>query len=288
MRAATHPGTALTFPNGPTYSAGGLSDKPHRSVNRVDPPGRETLAERILTRLRQQILSGYLAPGQVVPTEEELCEAFGVGRTTVREALRGLVADGSAVRRKRRLVVVDRTRLGDEQVEYAAVDARTAVRDLYEVRKLLELNAVARAAERWTGSELDGLKGILEEMDPRDADSFHRADVAFHLEIVRLAKSVVLSEMVDRSQDLFFRLPAFWRVFKLPRGKAAPTVHGVKIVHYRRILDTIRRRDAKGARDAMFALLDILEWDVISRLGGTEAAERVSLTVGPPQASARA
>ena len=169
---------------------------------------------------------------------------------------------------------------------HSPVDARTAVRDLYEVRKLLELNAVARAAERWTAPELGALKAILDEMDPRDADSFHRADVAFHLEIVRLAKSVVLSEMVDRSQDLFFRLPAFWRVFKLPRGNAAPTVHGVKLAHYRRILDAIRRRDAKGARDAMFALLDILEWDVINRLG-SEPHERISIAVAPLQASAR-
>ena len=68
------------------------------SVNHSQVLKRETLAERLLIQLRRQILSGTLAPGQRIPSEQDISLAFGVGRTTVREALGGLVASGFASR----------------------------------------------------------------------------------------------------------------------------------------------------------------------------------------------
>ena len=63
----------------------------------VNPPPtqvlkRETLADRVLAQLRRQILSGALAPGQRLPSEQDLSLAFGVGRTTIREALQIMLA----------------------------------------------------------------------------------------------------------------------------------------------------------------------------------------------------
>jgi DNA-binding FadR family transcriptional regulator len=274
-------GRALTVRARPAYSSAGLSDK---LAGRVNAGRKETLADQLLTKLRQQILSGYLAPGQLIPPEEQLCEAFGTGRTTVREALRGLVAGGFVERRQRRLVVLDRTSVGGENITFASLDAQTAVRDLYAVRKLIEMSAAERAAERWTGAELDTLRQILEAMDPVDAASFHRADTQFHEEIVRLAKNAILTEVFERSHELFFRLPSYWRVFGLPRGGSPPPVHGVKVIHYRRLVSAVRQRDGDAARAAMGVLLDLLQEDVIKRLSGAQAAggarDRQSAGVG--------
>lgn len=274
----------MTSRKRPAYSAAGLSDKLGSQVN---ADRKETLADQLLTRLRQQVLSGYLAPGQLIPPEEELCEAFGVGRTTVREALRGLVAAGFAERRLRRLVVLDRTSIGGAQIHFASLDAQSAIRDLYEVRKLIEMYAAERAAERWAGSELEGLRVMLEAMDPTDSDAFHRADTRFHLEIVGFAKNEILAEVFERSQELFFRLPAYWRVFNLPRGNSPPPVHGVKWIHYRRIFNAIRRRDGEGAREAMGVLLDLLQEDVIRRVAGTGAAAKAREPRRPARVAAR-
>ena len=68
------------------------------SVNRPQVLKRETLAQRLHTQLRRQILSGALAPGERIPSEQDISLAFGVGRTTVREALGALVASGFARR----------------------------------------------------------------------------------------------------------------------------------------------------------------------------------------------
>ena len=54
----------------------------------ASPLKRVTLADTLVTQLRREILAGRLKPGQHIPAELELCAAFGVGRTSVREALR--------------------------------------------------------------------------------------------------------------------------------------------------------------------------------------------------------
>jgi len=133
--------------------------------NRSQVLKRETLAERLLTQLRRQILSGALAPGQRIPSEQDISLAFGVGRTTVREALGGLVASGFATRRRHRLVVADHALLGAEDVNIATLAARISVRDVYETRKLFEVKAVELAAEHWNGDDLVALRDILAKAD---------------------------------------------------------------------------------------------------------------------------
>src|SRR5439155_1081904 len=117
---------------------------------------------------------------------------------------------------------------------------------------------------------------MLDGMDPSDPDSFHRADTRFHIEIVRLAKNAILTEVFERSHELFFRMPAYWRVFGLPRGKA-PTAHGVKWIHYRRIFSALRRRDGGEARDqTRWALRNI---SAILEAAGSSLDRVVKVTV---------
>src|SRR6266567_8814340 len=164
------------------------------SVNRSLVLKRETLADRLLIQLRRQILSGVLAPGERIPSEQDLSLAFGVGRTTVREALGGLVGSGFARRQRNRLVVADHALLGAEEVNFATLAARVSVRDVYETRKLFEVKAMQLAAEHWNGDEIADLRIILDEMRTQDVDAFHESDISFHLALVRLSKNPVLVE----------------------------------------------------------------------------------------------
>src|SRR5258708_8289159 len=141
----------------------------------VNPPQvlkRETLADRLLTQLRRQILSGALAPGERIPSEQDISLAFGVGRTTVREALGGLIASGFAKRQRNRLVVTEHALLGAEDVNFAALAASVSVRDVYETRKLFEVKAVQLAAEHWTPDDLPEGRPILHDIPDADVDPF--------------------------------------------------------------------------------------------------------------------
>ena len=246
------------------------------SVNHSQVLKRETLAERLLIQLRRQILSGTLAPGQRIPSEQDISLAFGVGRTTVREALGGLVASGFAARQRHRLVVADRALLGAEDVNIATLAARISVRDVYETRKLFEVKAVELAAEHWHGDDLRALRDILDEMRTADVTAFHEADVTFHLALVRLSKNAALIESFERSRDLFFKLPNYWRVFSQPprRARQRDALHGAKFEQYARVLKAVEARDPVAAGQAMFDHLTAVERDLIRHLDrpDTEAA----------------
>jgi GntR family transcriptional repressor for pyruvate dehydrogenase complex len=238
------------------------------SVNPQHVLKRETLADRVLTQLRRQILSGGLAPGERLPSEQDLSLAFGVGRTTIREALGGLIASGFARRQRNRLIVSENTLLGAEDVNFATLAASLSVRDVYETRKLFEVKAVELAAEHWARDDLQDVRAILDEMRSADVERFHHADISFHLALVRLSNNPVLIESFERSRDLFFKLPSYWRVFNQPprRARRRDAVHRAKFQQYQRIVRAVEARDPVGAGRAMHEHLTSVERDLIAHL----------------------
>jgi DNA-binding FadR family transcriptional regulator len=227
---------------------------------------RETLADRMTTQLRQQILSGRLKPGDPLPTERELREAFGVSRTTVREALHGLVASGFLERRSNQLYVRDRQDIPPREIDYGELAARHSVEDVYETRKALESKAVELAARNWVDDDIDTLRAALEAMRGAEGADYHAADVAFHTTVVRLSKNTVLQQVYEDSKHLFFRLPSFWRVFgSTQAAQTGPT----KITGWEGhvpIVDAIERRDGAEAVRLSEALLDQVASTLIRRM----------------------
>jgi GntR family transcriptional repressor for pyruvate dehydrogenase complex len=230
---------------------------------------RVTLADSLLTQLRQQILSGRLSPGRPMPSERELREAFGVGRTTVREALQGLVAAGFVTRRNNQLVVNDPMLLSEHDFDYAALAARLSVEDVYETRKAIECKAVELAARNWAEDDLRLMAGPLAEMrDPVDEETYHRADVEFHSAILEVGKNAVLTNVFETSKHLFFKLAPFWRVFGNPTGAPVRTVGSGWDGHHD-IYVAIEARDHELAARLMFELLDRVQVGLVERMATT-------------------
>ncbi|HLQ34845.1 MAG TPA: FadR/GntR family transcriptional regulator [Chloroflexota bacterium] len=244
-----------------------MSDKQSLAVN---PLRRVTLADSLLIELRGQILSGRLRAGQQMPAEISIGEAFGVGRTTVREALRGLVAAGFVERQGNRLVVRDPSSLGQDQLDYGALAARVSVRELYETRKLIEVHTAELAAEHATSKGLHMLERLLIRTEAPHDESFKGADAEFHDAIARQCGNRVLLAVYENSRNLFFRLPTYWRLF----GHGAHAAESGPGEH-RHIFEAIAARDSEAAGDAMFDHLDRLELDLIARL---EPETRVART----------
>lgn len=241
-------------PNGPTEPSSALT--------------RETLADRLTSELRQQIVSGRLAPGDLMPTERELGEAFGVGRTTVREALHGLIAIGFVERRSGSLFVRDRGDLvADSNV--AAMAARISVRDVFETRKAIEGKAVELAAQQRDGADLRRIRGALDRMREATGSEFHQADIEFHFAVVDASKNVVLRQVYEDSKAMFFELPAFWRLSGgqqvQPRSTAGWEGHSS-------VADAIERGDAETAVRITCDLLDWASANLAERIAGSRAA----------------
>jgi DNA-binding FadR family transcriptional regulator len=225
---------------------------------------RETLADRMTTQLRQQILSGRLRPGDQMPTERELQEAFGVGRTTVREALHGLISSGFIERRSNQLLVRDRREIPGESLDMAALAARVSVEDVISTRKVLEGKACELAAVRWEGDDIEALRAALDAMRGVSGAQYHEADAVFHTTIVQLSHNTVLQQVYDSSKDLFFKLPAFWRVFAANAGRSNGPITGWE--GHRPIVDAIERRDGAEAARLSDELLDRVAGTLVRRL----------------------
>jgi GntR family transcriptional regulator, transcriptional repressor for pyruvate dehydrogenase complex len=145
---------------------------------------------QVAEQLRTAILDGRLAPGDALPTERELAESFGASRASIREALRGLQAQG--------LIVGGPAPASATVAEphgQAARDAivallradRVPLADLVEFRRLLEAAALRRAAREADDARLAEAREALAEMqDPGiSVEDFDKADVRFHVSLVR-------------------------------------------------------------------------------------------------------
>ena len=246
---------------------------------------RETLADRLQEQLKRQMLSGRLAPGAVMPSERELREVFGVGRTTVREALQGLVSSGFLTRESGRLIVRHPTDISPRMLDLAARASDASIQQVFDVRKLLEIHAAGLAANNRTADDLAEIAGCLGRMDTEDEAQYHTADRSFHCAVVRASHNTVLAELYEAGIGLFFRKPAFWKVFTRAPEQRRRVGSGYE--GHLQIYDAIARPDADLAREQMCRHLQEVEERLLAVMHATldGAHETPAVTHEAPGAS---
>ena len=184
---------------------------------------RRPVYQQVAAQLRAAILDGELGAGDELPSERELCTRFGVGRTSVREALRALQAQGLVVAAgptaPLRVTGVEALSDGPVGEAFTALIRLGAVPlgDLIELRRALEGAALAAAAARDPRPDLSAAEDALAAMDAAgaDVDAFEVADVAFHLALVeasdnsalRLVMLAVRSSISEHLRAALHRLP---------------------------------------------------------------------------------
>jgi GntR family transcriptional regulator, transcriptional repressor for pyruvate dehydrogenase complex len=145
---------------------------------------------QVAEQLREAILSGELAPGDALPTERILSEAFGASRASVREALRvlqaqGLIAGGGAPAPA--VVAGEAVLPARDAIVTMLRLSRVDLEDLVELRCLLESAALSRAAAQPDHSQLAEARRALDDMRAAGVgvEAFDEADVRFHVALVR-------------------------------------------------------------------------------------------------------
>ena len=137
-----------------------------------EPIERETVSTKIREQLLQRITTGELAPGDQVPSERELAERFQVARSSVREAMQGLVSLGVVRRRGNRSYVTEHL----PEIMFDADDLNKAfVRQLFETRRVLEGPIFVLAATRADVGD-HGIVGVGEMSRTDEAGGRTRED----------------------------------------------------------------------------------------------------------------
>src|SRR5436305_1296333 len=141
------------------------------------------LAERVLARLGADIRGGRLAPGDRLPTEQDLTSTMGVSRTVVREAVAALRADGLVVtRRGSGAYVADNPTASPFRITAPQLGQLSDVLDVMELRLAVEAEAAGFAAERANKKQVTVVRLALRNIDRalKSGEGAVAEDFAFH------------------------------------------------------------------------------------------------------------
>jgi len=205
-------------------------------------PKRVLSSGKVADHIVELVRKGRLRPGDRLLSEHELMRTFGVGRSSVREAVRGLVMAGILESKPRRgTVVVSKVANGFSQVVAKSV-AYWGVREVEELRMVLECHAVQKAAELATPAQIRELETSLTQCEAkiRSGRSYFKENTKFHLAIAKMARNNALTQC----------LASIISDFKHTREEAnwSPQVPEADLVEHRQIFDAIRKRQGAKAR----------------------------------------
>jgi DNA-binding FadR family transcriptional regulator len=159
---------------------------------------RTSLADTAADSIRAEISAGRWAVGSRIPIEPQLAQLLGVSRGTVREAVKTLVSRGLLEVRQGSGTYV---RSGFDPSSSLQKMRLASLRDQFEVRRALEVEAARLAAVRHTARDLRRLHTLLDKRGVPDASeggdggaAFIERDLAFHLAIVDVSGNLALAE----------------------------------------------------------------------------------------------
>jgi GntR family transcriptional regulator, transcriptional repressor for pyruvate dehydrogenase complex len=228
-----------------------------KAVGLLKPVSRTTLSEQVALQLAAEVAAKRWEPGDKLPSEAELCRAFNVGRSTLREALKSLAfvgiirmrAGGGSYVAERPSKYVNRPLLA-RGVRSTEKD----VNDLSEARLVLETELASLCAQRATRHDLATLADLVRKMKAakdEDRSKFQELDLEFHLSIAASSKNEVLAELLGHIRGA---LQELIQKSLLPRN-------GMELAckQHERIFEALKQRNPAAARKAIRAHLNAFQ-----------------------------
>lgn len=209
--------------------------------------------ELVSQEIQSYIQEKELKEGDKLPSVEEMTSMFGVGRSSLREALRYLEAiDIVRVENGKGIFVrdVDTFRFsGKVKIERE----RHFLLNTLEVRRALEGQAVELASKRITASQIKELELCLEEyrvLKESDKDT-SQIDLAFHRYVIKAAHNPVLETVMDAISGLYEKF------FNEPLGEKQ--LFDETYPYHRTMFDAIAAHDTEGALKEFQKMMDCIE-----------------------------
>lgn len=216
------------------------------------------LSKQVEAEIESAIRSRRFEPGSKLPTEQALCQQFGVSRTAVREALRMLSARGLIAITKGKGIYVQRISADTVTAPLHLFLTLTSdshhVLDIVHARQIIEPPIAAAAAVHHTEEDAAQLERDHHALATYQGDYVELAhlDMNFHLSVARASENSIIPLILEPIHRL---LPEI----KSSVYASVDDAQGSAVIWHRKILDAILRRDADGARSAMEQHLQIAE-----------------------------
>jgi GntR family transcriptional repressor for pyruvate dehydrogenase complex len=244
-------------------------------MDQAFPIVRRKTYELVAQRLLEDVATGVLGPGALVPAEIELAEALRVGRSSVREALRVLESRGLITREgSGRFSVTENANPISEALNVLYALQRIEVEELFDLRRLIEVESAGVAASRRGADDLTRIGEAVGAMrwGSVSQDDLHEADTRFHVAVAAATQNratVVLVEALRHTLYETLHAPLYARTAKSDWSSATMDEHVA-------IVDAIAAQDQEGARSAMRAHLDRVGRQALNNLERVAEASRKS------------
>ncbi|WP_280153803.1 FadR/GntR family transcriptional regulator [Piscinibacter sp. XHJ-5] len=207
----------------------------------------DRLSDRLAARLLAQVEAGQLSPGDRLPTEQQLAESHGVSRTVVREAVHQLRSRGLLVSRQGSGVYVAQPAANQPLAfDPRVLDSLAAVVQIVEVRRALEGEIAALAAQRATRSQIAGIRRALRAIETAVAAGGDGVDedLAFHRAIAEASGNPQFTRLLGFLEQY---LREAMRVTRGNEARFRGFADAVREEHGA-LIDAIAARDAAAAR----------------------------------------
>ncbi|MCO4273312.1 FadR family transcriptional regulator [Pseudarthrobacter sp. HLT3-5] len=236
-------------------------------ASKIERVERLRVSDSVAAQLTQLITKGVYAVGEKLPAERVLAEEFGVSRSSMREAIRGIEASGLLNSSHGVGVFVVSNAVSTAGQSDLLVFEDFTVPELFEVRRMMERDAAGWAAKRITPALTSELESIMEQCaDPDLSDEdFVRLDIKLHQTIAKASRNELLATLYGGLEPTLLKYSL--RVIALP-GRREHSHAG-----HARIVDAIVTGRVREAREAAVAHIRDVERDIAKNLAQPVASQ---------------
>ena len=222
-------------------------------------PPTQRIYQEIAQAISEQITSGNLRDGQLLPSERALADRYRASRTTVREALLALQSSGLISIRQRaraRVTRADESAVSSELPAFAqgVLAMPNSMADFQEARVLFECGLARFAARHASAKEVDRLAIALaaNRRALRDPALFAETDVAFHTVLAEIPRNRIFVALNSALSD--------WLMAQRTVGLKAPERGAMRRAFrgHQQVYEAVAAHDVEAADRAMASHLDLV------------------------------
>ena len=217
---------------------------------------KTSVCDLVIEEIKTIILGGEYGPGDKLPSEVALMQRFGVGRGSIREALKRLEMVGMVnIIQGKGVIVADQDSIKDRMrfLESSLVLTVPQVKDLMAVRRMLEQEAAKMAAQHATPEQLTTLNKLTKNMS-RSVDhtkEFIRYDIKYHMLLAEASGNTLLPLLLNSVRDLIEKQQETTTPMKGATKKGNQ--------YHQQICSAIAKKDSDAAGRLMLEHIDEIE-----------------------------